>query len=308
MDEMKDKVRKKIFIEDLDMLREEIEYILSLVTDDFDSEFFRKVYKDIHKLFNGAYPGYRASNTEYHNMEHTLSVTLATARLIHGGYHEGYCLSSKEAFLCLLGSIFHDVGLIQTEDDKVGSGAKYTVGHEERSIEFMKNYLAQKTLSARDLDDCAHLIMCTMMNMSPKEIPFRSDVVKTMGHMVGSADLLAQMADRNYLENILLLFKEFEEAGIPGMDSELGLLTKTERFYNDVAKKRLADDLGGVMVFMRSHYKHRWDIDRDLYEECISKNIHYLRSLIDRCEESYGCYLDNLRRAGITQRIQSSTQ
>ena len=308
MDEMTDEIRKGIFIRDPDTLRREIEYALSLVTRDFDGQLFRKVYDDIGRLFRGEYSGYRASNTKYHNIEHTLSVTLAAARLVHGAYHEGYRFSSKEVLLCLLGAIFHDVGLIQTEDDKEGSGAKYTVGHEERSIDFMRDYLAKEAFSPQDLMDCTHIIMCTITGMSTKEIPFRSDAIKMLGHMVGSADLLAQMADRNYLEKILLLFKEFEEAGIPGTDSELKLLTKTESFYNDVAKRRLVHDLGGVSVFMRSHYKHRWDLDRDLYEESIAKNIEYLKSLIDLCEESYECYLDNLRRAGITKRIEASGQ
>ena len=35
-------------------------------------------------LFEGRFPGYRACNSEYHDLRHTLSVILAVARLAYG--------------------------------------------------------------------------------------------------------------------------------------------------------------------------------------------------------------------------------
>ncbi|MGW8287609.1 MAG: hypothetical protein ACWGOD_05155, partial [Desulfobulbales bacterium] len=61
----------------------EITKILSLIDHDYDPAPIKKVYVDIINLFNGNYPGYQASNTKYHNLEHTCSVTLAVARLTH---------------------------------------------------------------------------------------------------------------------------------------------------------------------------------------------------------------------------------
>jgi hypothetical protein len=87
-----------------------------------------------HLLFNGKYPGYSECNTKYHNLEHTISVALATARLVHGSHLEGHEFSPKNILLALVASLFHDAGLIQAEGDINGSGAKYTIGHEERRI------------------------------------------------------------------------------------------------------------------------------------------------------------------------------
>ena len=63
---------------------------------------------------------------------------------------------------------------------------------------------------------------------------------------MGSADLLAQLADRLYLEKLLLLFMEFEEARLPEFETALELLQKTADFYDSVARKRLDEQLGGV--------------------------------------------------------------
>ena len=184
-----------------------------------------------------------------------------------------------------------------------GTGAKYTIGHEERSIEFMKEYLSSKDFSSQDTEDCSHLIQSTILSFPVKDIPFRSKEIETLGKIVGSADLLAQIADRNYLEKLFLLFKEFEEANIPEFSSELELLQKTEGFYAYVAQKRLSEDLGGISAPMLSHFKYRWNINKDLYEESISRNIEYLKSVVTECEDSFQCYLDKLRRMDISKKI-----
>ena len=126
---------------------------------------------------------------------------------------------------------------------------------------------------------------------------------KKFGLAVVGMYLLAQMADRLYLEKLFLLFKEFQEAALPGFDSELELLQKTEGFYEFVAKKRLEEDFGGIAKSMKSHFRARWDIDRDLYEESISNNIVYLKAVIQACESNYECYGKSLKRGGILERI-----
>ena len=280
----------------------EIKYIISLMTDDYDYDRFEILFEDTVRLFNGEYPGYQASKTKYHDLEHTNSVVLATVRLMHGCYIDGEALTPRRIFLGLAVSLFHDIGLVQTEEDTNGTGAKYTVGHEERSIKFMKEYLSTIDFSSKDIQDCSHLIRSTILSLPVKEIPFRSKEIQTLGKIVGVADLLAQIADRNYLEKLLMLFKEFEEANIPGFSSELQLLQKTDDFYTFVAKKRLHEEFGGISASMVSHFKHRWDINRDLYEESISKNIEYLKSLVDECKDRYECYLDKLRRLDISRK------
>jgi hypothetical protein len=285
-----------IDVSDPEIVLNEIKQILVLTVDGHDPSKLEMVYRDIVTLFRGEYPGYQASNTKYHDLEHTNSVVLAAARLIHGCTLAGMVFQMDNLMLGVYASLFHDVGLIQTKDDKVGSGAKYTVGHEKRSILFMRKYLSQKGFSDQQIEDCSHLIMCTILNLPPKEIPFRSLEIETLGKIVGTADLMAQIADRYYIEKLLLLFQEFQEAGIPDFASELDLLKKTEGFYKNIAKQRLVHDFSGISTNMSAHFKQRWGVEKDLYSESIQKNIDYLRILLARAGDSIVSVRETLRR------------
>ena len=278
---------------------DEIIQIIVLLKSENIIDRFRSVYDDIQKLFQGEYPGYRASNTKYHNLEHTIMVTLATARLTHGCVEGGIGFKPETILLGLLASLFHDSGLIQTESDRKGTGAKYTIGHEHRSAEFMRKNLSAKKFSKKQMDACEELIACTNLNIAINDISFQSRELKTMGKIVASADLLGQMADRHYLEKLILLFKEFEEAGIPGFDSEGELIEKTEGFYKNVAKKRLTKDLDNIAAYMKHHFKHRWGIGKDLYADSIKNNISYLKSVLSHGKKTRSFYREYFKRGGI---------
>jgi hypothetical protein len=262
----------------------EILHILSLLGADGQMDRFISAYNDILKLFKGDYPGYRASNTRYHNLEHTIMVTLGTARLIHGCVAGGMGFAPDNVLTGLLAALYHDAGLIQKSRDRKGTGAKYTIGHEKRSVAFMRKNMDEKGYPPEQMDDCEQLIKCTNIRMPLSDIAFRSDEIKTLGMIVGSADLLSQIADRKYLEKLALLFKEFEEAGLPGFDSEEELIGKTEGFYKNVARKRLTQEMDNISSNMKHHFKVRWHIDRDLYAEAIANNIGYLRSMVCKNE------------------------
>jgi hypothetical protein len=117
--------------------------------------------------------------------------------------------------------------------------------------------------------------------------------------MLGTADLLGQMADRTYLEKLLFLFYEFREGGVRGYDNELDLLKKTIDFYT-IIRKRFASELDSVNEYMRYHFKVRWNLDRDLYMEAIENNIHYLKLILENHEKDYRDYL---KRGDIVRRL-----
>lgn len=284
---------------DAECVRREVAETMVSFFPDFTVDIFKEAFEDVEQLFFGNYPGYKASNTKYHDFEHTCSVVLADLRLIYGAMVQGHSFTEHEVTKGLLSALFHDVGLIQSEDDTTGTGAKYTVGHEERSIQFMRENLNGK-LSAEDTDDIADCIRCTCLGMAPKKVAFRTEDMRMMGFFLGSADLLAQIADRYYLEKLLLLFEEFQEAKLPGYDTPLDLLYKTRTFYQDVARKRMDEDLEGVDRFMRSYFKHRWDVDRDLYDEAIHRNLDYLDSILANCNDDINCFMKGLRRGDLS--------
>ena len=258
----------------------EIKNILLLIDPSLDPAPIEKIFTDIIRLFNGEFPGYKASNTKYHNLEHTCSSALASARLIHGLHVQGQVFPPRLVQLCLIGTLFHDTGLIQTEEEVEGTGAQHTIGHENRSIALMKKYLAEKGYSQEDIRDCGHMIKCTELFFPMDKIPFDCEEVRIMGKIVGTADLVAQMADRNYCEKLPLLFMEFQEAGVQGFETPLELFSKTEEFYRQVARKRMRNELEGVIAAALYHFKERWQIDRNLYEESIKYNIRRMKDTV----------------------------
>ena len=258
----------------------EIKNILLLVDPSLDPSPIEKIFEDIIRIFNGEFPGYKASNTKYHNLEHTCSTALAAARLIHGMHVQGQVFSPRLVQVCLVGALFHDTGLIQTDEEVEGTGAQHTIGHEDRSIALMGKYLAENGFSQEDIRDCGHMIKCTELFFPMADIPFDSEEVRTMGKVVGTADLFAQMADRNYQEKLPLLFMEFQEAGLEGFETPLELFKKTEEFYRSVARKRMRNELEGVPSAARYHFRERWNIDKNLYEESIKYNIRRMKETV----------------------------
>ncbi len=263
-----------------------------------DLGLFERAFADVVSLFGGGYPGYKASNTRYHDLSHTLDVLLATARLLHGAAADNMPVDVRSLRVGLLGALFHDVGLIQTEDDKYGTGAKYTLGHERRSVGFMAHYFAAHPVAAGEIEDIGLVIDGTRLGEAFEKLPFPGEGVRLAAEAVAAADLLAQMADRAYLEKILLLFLEFQEAGIP-YESMFDLLRKTHGFYA-MAQKRQDETLRGMAGHMRAHFAARWRMDRDLYAESIRRNMDYLDTVVAAGPEGFA---GRLKRNGIVESL-----
>lgn len=286
-------------------IMDEIIHLAAFSAEGFNKSIFNRIEADVFRLFEGSYSGYRACNTMYHDLEHTQAVVLSTARMIYGAVvAQGHCFSSREIITVLAAAFFHDIGFIQVESDTEGTGAKYTVGHELRSIEFIKKYLAAHSFTPENIEDCKHMIMATVLNGKFANIPFRVQQIELLAKIVGAADLMAQVADRLYLEKLLLLYREFVEAGIVEFKSEFDLLEKTNDFYEFVYLRRMQVEFADTSTFMRSYFKHRWNINRDLYEESILKNLEYLKLIlnIDAKDRKF-CLAKLLRNEDIMKKI-----
>ena len=279
-----------------DDIYKEIKFIISLLIDDFGHDFIDLAFDNVEKIFSGRFPGYQASNTSYHNLDHTMAVALALIRLIHGKFIQGERFTAKMIECGLVSAFFHDAGLIQKSADNEGTGAKYTKFHEERSIVFVKEYLNSVGRSDDMINQCAQMIQCTKLSNSPDQINFDSDEVKRMGYVLGTADIVAQMADRVYLERLPLLYEELKEGGVPGYGSTVDIYHQTVTFFRKVIKKRLFVEFEGIVEAMRSHFQERWNIDQNLYVSAMENNINYIEFLNKTCPQDKNFYRHYLRR------------
>jgi len=275
----------------------EVEAIVSLIPSAIDMTPITAVHEDVARIFNGDYPGYRACNALYHDLEHTLETFLALARLIHGAHVSGRGIAPRSIALGLVTALLHDIGYIQLACDTSGTGAKYTHVHISRGIEFMQSYLPGKGLSEPDILVCRKMILFTDMERDLRSIHFRSKDHVLVGKMLAVADLIGQMASRVYLEKLLLLYCEFEEAFISEYEDERDLLRKTLAYY-ETTRETIRKRLDGVDRYARPHFRARWDIDHDLYAEGIERNLVYLQQILDDPEENYRKFL---RRRGILE-------
>ncbi len=287
---------KLLDISDTAGILAEVKKTASSILPDFIFRRFDAAFNDVDRLFQGQYEGYRACNTKYHDFNHTMMVLLAMARLMHGATVSGVRFTEKEVNLGLIGALMHDTGYIQSLDDFSGTGAKYTLIHIRRSIRFVQNYYAREPYFANDMKNFHDILNCTGVLTMVKDIVFESEHIALLGKMLGTADLLGQMADRLYLEKLMLLYSEFEEGGVPGFDSEADLLRKTVSFYKRT-KNRFEDEFGNVNRYMVHHFKERWNIESNIYEESIENNINYLKFVLKHSRKNIN---QSLRRNSIS--------
>lgn len=247
-----------------------------------------RVFADISRLYRGEFPGYHPCETDYHNIQHILEVTLAMTRLMDGCVQSsGKQVMSERLFqVGTVSALFHDIGYLRRRDDtEKQHGAEYTRTHVGRSAQFLSWYLPEVGLS--DLADPASRIV----HFTGYEMPVSSIQIepkyRMIGNLLGSADILAQMSDRYYLEKCRdRLYPEFVLGGIARQVDDKGeekvlfassadLIFKTPGFFTG-AHKRLEEDLGGVYRYADGHFK-----GENLYYSVARRNIDYARSIAE---------------------------
>lgn len=265
-----------------------------------DLALAKTAFDDVVHLFRGEYPGYRAINTLYHDLSHTLDVFLCAVRLLHGAHVAGIALTAEDIIRVMIAALMHDVGYAQLLNDD-GTGAKYTKIHVNRSVEFMRRHLAERHLPAEWAASLEPMIRCTDPALSPCKIHFPDEKSRILGQLVGTADLVGQMADRTYLEKLLFLYFEFKEAHLGNYHNMHELLNGTQHFY-ETTQLKLDSEFAGLYKLLEPHFKDWFGIAHNYYLESIHKNMDYLARIIQLNEAEY---LTLLKRGGIVEKMKS---
>ncbi len=274
---------------------DEILFLARSISPSINLALIREVHNDLTAFFSGSHPGFQKNRLPYHNLRHTQMVVLATIRLFHGLHCNGIPISGDMLQKGLLAAYFHDTGMLLKKDDPAASGTQYLDGHENRSILFLQNYVIGKGMGDSIARECSIIINYTKLYSDPATFDYHSHEVQIVGQAVGSADILAQMADRYYLECLPLLYNEQEAGGINCHRSALELIEHTANFYQNVVLNRLASTFSNTYTALRTHFRERHNIDRNLYIERIDKNIGYLRRITAKCED-IECFEKYLKR------------
>ena len=293
-------VTNRINVEDADQVRDAV---LALFAQRFHGSHLaplRRAFDDVKALFEGRYPGYLACDTLYHDMRHTLDVTLATARLIDGHDRtqaEVNRLGARRAMLGVIIALLHDAGYMKRSSEaQVENGAVFTKVHVSRSADFLAGYLPLIGFGS-EAAMAARLVHYTGYEMDIDDIKMEDARDHMLGCLVGTADLVGQMSDRMYIEKCRdFLYQEFvfgnvareklpDGREVVRYSSPEDLIIKTPGFYEYVARARIEKKLGGVDRYAEAHFG-----GGNLYQLEIERNMNYLRDTIEQGK------FDRLRR------------
>lgn len=240
-------------------------------------------FTDMERLYRGDYPGYLACDTLYHDVQHVMDVTLAMARLMDGyerSRRNTPALGVRLYQLGIIVALFHDMGYLRSREDTVAkNGAEYTLNHVSRGAAFLRHYLPQIGMGELVLAG-AELVHFTGFEKRVADILIEDPLLRMLGSLLGSADIIAQMSDRCYLEKCRdRLYPEFVAGGIAVKNTEKGdvvvfqsgddLVRKTPAFF-DSAVNRLEGDLGGAYNYAATHFG-----GFNLYMHAATKNVHF---------------------------------
>ena len=255
-------------------------------------EPLRRAFTHFERLFAGEVAGFEGCDTVYHDRQHTLDITLALARLLVGYERqmedESARLGGARASVGVLTGLFHDIGYLRRADDRdTRNGAEFTLTHVARGARFLSEYLPALGFGGWVP------VSTEIVHFTGYEVPFERIAERVsdprdilVGHMLGTADLIAQMADRCYLEKCRdRLYAEFVVGGVAlpanggnqqvKYASGLDLLRQTPEFVMEVRSKRLEGDFGAAYRYLEILYD-----GRNPYIEAIERNVEYLRQIL----------------------------
>lgn len=249
----------------------------------FDTNLLHATFARVGRLFAGEHPGFLPCDMPYHDLRHSLDTALVMARLVAGYQSEhgatSDALTPEFGLLGVLLGLLHDTGYIRKTSEAALCGPELMAEHEARSVEFAAVYLRTTSLAGHAAR--TSLILATHLGSDLDRLFTGCDrAAIVLGRMLGSADLLSQVADRWYLERCY--YHLYPELALGGGDrvrtpdgreqllfsDAFDLLQKTPSFYENVVRKRLDHDFDNVARYLAVHFR-----GRDPYAEAIRRNL-----------------------------------
>jgi hypothetical protein len=173
------------------------------------------------------------SDILYHNVEHTIMVTLVGQSILKGKHLRDGGVTPKDWLHVMMALLCHDIGYVKNvckhDDDRNnrfatgidedlfdvppgGTDAALTPHHVNRSKLFVRERFGGSMLV--DVVDAE--LICTYIETTRYPVPKGDDFYKatsSYGGLVRAADFIGQLGDPSYLRKVPAPFYEFEEIG-----------------------------------------------------------------------------------------------
>jgi len=252
------------------------------------SKVITRAFDDLSGLYLGEDGDHYPCDTEYHDIQHVLDVTLAMARLMDGyeRHRNGYPPLGADHFqVGIVTALYHDIGYLRRKADRTHRyGSEYTLTHVTRGSVYLRTYLKALGLDKHAATG-SQLVHFTGYERNTDTIRISDPMLRRIGEFLGTADIIAQMSDRCYLEKCRdRLYPEFVLGGLARRRMPDGSITvlfssgddlvrKTPGFYVN-AVKRLDHQLNGSYAYAEKHFG-----GQNLYLEEMRKNIDYAKAV-----------------------------
>ena len=215
--------------------------------------------------FAGDHPDFEAIDAPYHDLDHTLRATACYTDLVVKNLQtpDYGPMPIEIAELGFIAILFHDTGYLKNKGDLNGTGAKHAFQHVDRSQIFAKEWMLQNGFEQQAVAEVQSMIQTTDFSKQTSPITFSSSAHQLAGCMVGTADLLGQMASPDYIDKLPLLHQEMMEAlqqdqtaGVPIEipQSPQDLLRLTPSFFSDYVIPKLQNDYQNVLRLLNNPY------------------------------------------------------
>jgi len=245
----------------------------------------RDVFEYVLRLYRGGLPEFHACDTPFHDTQHVLDVTLAMARLMEGyerGRAAGTPLSPTLYSVGVASALFHDVGYLRRRGDRRHAhGAEYTLTHVGRSARFVSTYLRSVGL-ARYASAAAAIVHYTGHERPAEAIRIDGALPRRIGQMLGTADLIAQMSDRCFLEKRRdRLYAELVAGGVAQrLIRSAGELVRRTHDFHLRAMRRLDLQLARAYEYAERHFG-----GQNLYLDAMQQNARHALVLASAGDE-----------------------
>lgn len=228
------------------------------------------------------------SNALYHNVEHTIFVTLVGQEILRGKHIREGKVTTEDWLHFIISLVCHDIGYVRgvcrqdrfaqrmyaTGKDDVmvqlppgATDASLTPYHVDRGKLFVgERFGGHKLIDAE--------IIKKNIELTRFPVPLDTDHQDTVHYpgLVRAADLIGQLSDPRYLQKISALFYEFEETGV---NAQLGykhpddLRAKYPKFYWNVVYPYIRDAAGYLKLtqegkqILANLYANIFEIEHD---------------------------------------------
>lgn len=278
-------VSARIRTTDADAVRAEVLRLYHGLYPEAADRVIDDAFEHVLRLYGGRHPEFHACDTPFHDTQHVLEVTLAMARLMQGYERSrtaGAALSPTLFGVGVVSALFHDAGYLRRRSDRRHThGAAYTLTHVGRGARCVSAYLASVGL-ARYAGAAAAIVHYTGHERPAEALRVDGALPRRIGQMLGTADLMAQMADRCFLEKRRdRLYPELVAGGVAGqLIRSAGELVRRTHEFHLRALRRLDLQLARAYAYAERHFG-----GQNLYLEAMQKNARHAQLVASAGEE-----------------------